>query len=140
MSIIGFLWLVLLRALRSEKGVVVTGPCMSVTARGTYADTITFSKIKGVQYAKTWFKPANPQTGLQTNMRLATALAVAYIQVFTGAQLDAWKAYAQGTGMNWFAKAMEKALDAYIAQLGTATTPVSVTVLGDPPADVWTWT
>lgn len=48
----------------------VTGPLMSVDASGKVADSIVFSKWKGINYVRQWLKPANPQSADQGDQRI----------------------------------------------------------------------
>lgn len=48
---------------------VLTGPLMSLAARGTIGKTLTFGQWKGIQYARTRVVPANPQSSSQTQTR-----------------------------------------------------------------------
>ncbi len=52
--------------------VVLTGPCMSLEARGTLNDTITYAVLGRTAYVKTYFKPANPKSSAQTGTRSMT--------------------------------------------------------------------
>ena len=52
--------------------VVVTGPCMSLEARGTLNDTITYAMLGRTCYAKPHFTPANPRSPAQTGTRCMT--------------------------------------------------------------------
>lgn len=130
----------LLEPLRNSKGVVVTGPCFSLTARGTLAKTVTYSVWKGIAYAKEWFIPANPQSANQTNVRTAFTLLNAYWQATAVGDKALWDAGAAGMGMSGFDLYMQRGMDAYITQLGSSTTPASVVYTGAYPAEVWTWT
>lgn len=47
----------------------VTGPLLSIKARGTIANTITYANWKGIDYARTRVIPANPRSTAQTNTR-----------------------------------------------------------------------
>lgn len=117
----------------------VTGPLLSISARGSIAKTLTFSVWKGIAYCKEWFTPANPQSATQTNMRKALTLAVAYWGTMGQSTKDAYDVGAEGTGKSGFNLYMQRALDQYIIQLGTSTDPLSVSVVGDYPSDVYTW-
>lgn len=46
-----------------------TGPLLSLTASGTIADTLTYSRWKGRPYIRTRVIPANPQTAEQSKTR-----------------------------------------------------------------------
>jgi len=117
----------------------VTGPLFSISASGTVAKSMTFSSWKGISYVREWFTPANPQTAKQTNNRTALSLLVESWQGESGSTQDFWNEDAQGYAMSGFNLYVKKGLKAYIAQLGVDTTPVSVSVAGNPPDDVWTW-
>jgi hypothetical protein len=52
-----------------------TGPMLSLGGSGTIAKTITYSKWKGVPYARQRVIPANPQTTAQTTTRTTFANA-----------------------------------------------------------------
>lgn len=47
----------------------LTGPLLGISARGTIADTITYSAWKGIEYARQRVIPANPQTAPQMEVR-----------------------------------------------------------------------
>jgi len=47
----------------------LTGALFSLAASGTIADTLTFAKWKGIQYARTRVIPANPQSVAQQEVR-----------------------------------------------------------------------
>lgn len=119
----------------------VTGPLLSISARGSVADTLTYSVWKGIAYCKEWFKPANPQSTEQTNIRLAMALSVAFwTGTATQQQKDAYDVGAEGTGKSGFNLCIQRMLDEYISQLGITAQPLSVTNVGDYPSEVITWT
>lgn len=48
----------------------VTGPLLSLDARGKIADAIVFSAWKGVKYVRQWLKPSNPQSAAQGDIRV----------------------------------------------------------------------
>ena len=118
----------------------VTGPLFSMSASGTIGKAVTYGSWKGRPCARTWFIPENPQTAGQTNVRLALALLVAYWQITVSqAQKDAYEVGAQGQGMSGYNLYMKRGMDQYIIQITSAVTPVSVTVAGNYPSDVFTW-
>jgi len=49
--------------------VKLNGPCFSIDASGSIADTITYSKWKGRNYARQRVIPANPKSALQVSVR-----------------------------------------------------------------------
>ena len=120
----------------------VTGPLFSMSASGSVGKAITFANWKGVAYCREWFKPSNPQTANQVNVRTAFALAVAYYGTQSQAVKDAFDAFAEGTGKSGFDHFVGRAMNAYQSQLGSSTTPqsVSATDLTLVPNESWTWT
>lgn len=134
-------WKDLLKPLKNCKGVKLVAPNLSFEASGTIGKIITYAKVRGIKYARSWFKPANPQTSEQVNMRTAVALMVAYWQTPLAAPtVAAYKSGASGTKDTGFSLYMGRGLDAYIAQITVAVTPVSVVVANVYPDDVFTWT
>lgn len=134
-------WDSLLKPLQNCKGVKLVAPNLSFEASGTIAKIITYAKVRGIKYARSWFKPANPQTFKQTSIRLAAAYSVAYWQdTLTQTQKDAYGVGASGTKNTGFSLYVGRCLDAWMTQFGTAETPVSVGVVGNYPDDVITWT
>ena len=54
--------------------VKLTSPCMSIDARGTLGNVLTFAKTGKVNYAKKHFSPANPRSNAQVGIRAMTKL------------------------------------------------------------------
>lgn len=74
----------------------ITGGLLSLDARGSIADTLTFSKSRGVPYARQRVIPSNPQTTAQTSTRTAFKTS-SDIWKNAGSLLRApWTRYAQG--------------------------------------------
>ena len=120
--------------------VKVTGPCFSMSASGTIGKAVTYGSWKGKPWARVWFKPENPQTAKQVNVRTALSLLVTCWQDTVGAdQKAALEAAASGLGMSGYNFYMRRGMDAYISQLGSDTTPVSVVYSGTYPSDSYTW-
>ena len=117
----------------------VTGPLMSLSASGSIGKALTYGKWKGRQWCREWFTPENPSTAAQVNVRTAMTLLIASWQGLAQGNKDAWDAYADPFNMAGVNKYVSRGMDAYVAQLTTAVTPLSVSLVGDPPADVWTW-
>jgi len=121
-------------------GVRLTGPMMSVSASGTFGKAITYAVWKGRAYARTWFRPENPQTPKQVNTRNALVIALAYFQATLGeAQKDAYEAAAAGLGMSGYNLYMRRVLNVYKVDPGNEVPPVAVTVVGNYPVEVITW-
>jgi hypothetical protein len=118
----------------------VTGPLFSMSASGTIGKAITFGSWKGRPWARKWFTPENPQTATQVNVRTALTIAVAVWQdSLSQAQKDALDGAASGLGMSGYNYFMRHAMDEYVDQLGTSTTPVSLVYSGTYPSDTYTW-
>lgn len=117
----------------------VTGPLYSVKASGTVADSFTFGSWKGIAWVRTWFKPANPQSPAQTNNRDALKILVSEWQSASSETKDTYDTFAEGKKQSGFNIFVGRGMKAYISQLGTDTSPSSVTISGDPPDDDYTW-
>ena len=52
--------------------VKLIGPCMSLQARGTLNNVITYAVLGQTCYAKTHFTPTNPNTNAQIGVRIMT--------------------------------------------------------------------
>jgi len=116
-------------------------PLGSFDAKGAIAKGVIFSKWRGINYAKRYFIPANPQSADQTSLRLAFELLVAYYKgTLTQPQKDAYDVGAKGEGYSGFNLYMRQGMNEYISQIGIGTDPVSVSVAGNYPSDVFTWT
>jgi len=120
-------------------GARVSGPLFSMSASGTIGKAVTYGQWKGRQWARVWFKPQNPKSDKQVNVRYAMALLVAYWRTFPAGAKTTWDTYAAPFGMSGFNKTVGRGMDEYVIQITTAVKPVSVTIAGEPPADVWTW-
>ena len=115
------------------------GPLFSLDASGSIAKTIVYSKWKGRNYVRRHTIPYNPQTALQINVRKAMTLLVAFWQSIDQPSQDLYNTEGvkiQLSGFNYFVR---RGMQAYIVQLTSAVEPLSVTVGGIPPAEVWVW-
>jgi len=74
----------------------VTGPLMSMDARGKIADSLVFIGWKGIQTVRQFIIPANPDTDKQKAVRAHMTLAVArwHDVNLTADDKEAWDAYA----------------------------------------------
>lgn len=75
----------------------LTGPLMSMGARGQIGETLVFSRWKGRPYARQYVVPANPQTSGQTTTRNTFAALNAIWRYMPAAAIDAWALYAQNS-------------------------------------------
>lgn len=94
----------------------VYGPCFSIDASGTLADTLTFTKWKGRNVVRERVIPSNPKTGPQTGMRsmmkflsqiwnglstankatwedLADATVISEFNAFTSFNMKRWRSF-----------------------------------------------
>lgn len=117
----------------------VSGPLMSMSASGTVGKALTFGKWKGRPWVREWFIPENPKTVKQVNIRTALTLLIAEWQGEDEPTKTKWDAYAEPFKMAGVNKYVSKGMLAYVAQLTVDVTPLSVSLAGDPPADVFTW-
>lgn len=116
----------------------VTGPLFSMSASGTIGKAVTYGTWKGIPWARVWFRPENPNTAGQYNVRKALSLGVAYWQTLSESAQGEWED-ASPQGMSGYNYYMKRAMDAYIDQLGSSTEPLSVSYTGAPPAETFTW-
>jgi hypothetical protein len=117
----------------------VSGPLFSMTASGALAEALVYSKWKGREYVRQFVIPQNPQTAKQLNVRKAFTLLVEKWQSLGAVVKETWDTFAGQFRCSGFNSFVSRGMEAYVIQLGTSTSPTSVTITGDPPADVWTW-
>jgi hypothetical protein len=85
----------------------LTGPLMSIDARGKLANAMVFIGWKGLKTVRQWVKPANPNTAGQQTIRSYFTSAVAKYHLLTGADKAAWDPRTAGqplSGFNLFVK------------------------------------
>ena len=80
----------------------VSGPLMSFSASGKIADALVFASWKGRDYVRQWFKPGNPQTIKQVNIRTAMTLAVEKWQSQLQAYKDKWNEFGKQNKISGF--------------------------------------
>jgi len=117
----------------------VTGPLFSMSASGSIGNALTYGKWKGREWVREWFSPQNPKTVKQVNVRTALSLLVTLWQSLSEEYQGYWDTYADPFSMSGFNKFVSKGMNAYILDQGVDVVPTSVTVLGDPPAEAFTW-
>ena len=117
----------------------VTGPLFSMSASGTIGDAVTYGSWMGIPWARVWFKPQNPQTAKQVNVRDALIIALAYWKALPEAEQEKWNVIASGTGMSGYNKMMKNGLKAYALDPGVEVPPTSCTYTGEPGVEVWAW-
>lgn len=81
----------------------LTGPLLSMGARGSLGKTMVMSKWRGVAYARQHVVPTNPNTLAQQTVRKTFALLREMWKIAPAPVLDVWNAFAQGrpfTGVN----------------------------------------
>lgn len=105
----------------------VTGPFLSLDARGTLADTMTGSFWRGINYIRARVVPHNPKSVAQTAIRdvLTDGVSKWRFGAIAGSDKNWWNTYAKGLGESGFNRFMR----AYVAvnySLGTVVTPQAI--------------
>ena len=94
----------------------VTGPLLSVDARGKVADTIVFSYWRGQHYVRRWLKPNNPNTAAQQSQRASMAYAMdLWHNPLLASDRAGWADYQSGqpiSGVNQFIREVVLAYNA----------------------------
>jgi len=117
----------------------VTGPLFSMNASGQIGKALVFAAWKGRNYVREYFIPQNPQSATQVNVRTAMTLLSKIYSGLSSAQKEALETAAAALNMSGMSLMMKRGMEAYVDQLTTAVTPVSVTPSGTYPSDVYTW-
>lgn len=81
----------------------LTGPLLSLDARGSIFGTIVYSAWKGLNYARLSVTPYNPKSAYQTGIRDTLTWGVLYFTkggYVADAQKTWWNTYAEGTNMS----------------------------------------
>jgi hypothetical protein len=110
--------------------VKVTGPFLSLDARGTLADTMTGSYWRGVNYIRSRVVPHNPKSDAQTAIRtvLADGVSKWRFGVIASSDKDFWNSYAKGLAESGFNRFMR----AYVAGNYSEGEIVTPQVIPDP--------
>lgn len=82
----------------------VNGPLLSFGAEGKIGDTIVFAKWKGIDYARQYVKPANPQTVAQQANRTRFAFLREMYKLAPAQVRLPWQAFAEGRPFTDFNK------------------------------------
>lgn len=82
--------------------VKLAGPCMSIDASGTLANTIVFSKWKGRPYARSRVVPSNPKSGGQVGMRSMFAFLAQQWAGLTAGNQATWEDRAEAASVSPF--------------------------------------
>lgn len=93
----------------------VTGPLMSIDARGKLANAIVFMGWRGINTVRQWVKPANPNSAAQQAIRGDFSDAVTLHKSLPADDKAAWSAKAAGlslSGYNMFIRKVVNALQA----------------------------
>lgn len=98
----------------------VTGPLMSVDARGKIANALVFMGWKGLNTVRQWVVPANPRTGLQGDMRLIFGGLGRATRVIVGTSAYAIDARAVAGPQQTFVSEFVKFLTANVVPTATA--------------------
>lgn len=104
----------------------VTGPFLSLAARGTVANTLTASFWRGISYIRERVIPHNPRSDKQVAIRsvLTDGVSKWRFGVITAEQKERWNSYAKGQEYSGFNRFMEKYIEAnYDKVAGTKVSP-----------------
>ncbi len=80
----------------------VTGPLFSLDASGKFADSLVFTKWKGINTVRQYAKPTNANTARQKAVRNSFTAASALYQNLLGADKEAWKLRSAGLPMSGY--------------------------------------
>ena len=72
----------------------ITGPLLSLSASGTIASSMTYSRWKGIGYVRQRVIPANPNTAAQQGTRQTFSWLNAVARQMDANLMEAWEAYA----------------------------------------------
>ncbi len=88
----------------------VTGPFLSLDARGTIADTITGSFWRGINYIRARVIPHNPKSDAQVAVRtvLTDGVSKWRFGLIAGSDKNWWNSYAKGLGESGFNRFMRQ--------------------------------
>lgn len=108
----------------------VTGPFLSLDARGTLANTMTGSFWRGINYIRERVIPHNPKSTCQTVIRgvLTDGVSKWRFGLITQVNKNWWNTYAKGLGESGFNRFMRK----YLEDNYNSCTEVSPQVLAIP--------
>lgn len=110
--------------------VKVTGPFLSLDARGSLADTLTASVWKGINYIRQRVVPHNPKSAEQTAVRATMTDGVSKwrFNVVTQLQKNFWNTYAKGLAESGFNRYIRR----YIQENFDGTIKVAVPIMPPP--------
>ncbi len=108
----------------------VTGPFLSLDARGTIASTLTASAWKGINYIRSRVIPHNPNSVSQQAIRTVMTDGVSRWRFngVSGLKKDFWNSYAKGLGESGF----NRFIRMYVGSNYSAGTVVTPAVIPDP--------
>jgi|SRR3972149_10432145 len=108
----------------------VTGPFLSLDARGTLADTMTGSFWRGINYIRVRVVPHNPRSTAQVAVRDTLTDGVSKWRFGTISQLhkNYWNTYAAGLGESGFNRFMRQ----YVSQNYSGGSQVTPQVIPNP--------
>jgi len=91
----------------------LTGPLLSLTARKTIADTVTYLLSRGISVARQRVIPANPNTTAQQTARNLLKDTVAYLVADVSAESAIWKIIARESnrGETWLSRAVRASME-----------------------------
>jgi len=89
----------------------VTGPLFSIDASGKFADSLVFSKWKGLNIVRQYSKPSQNTTAKQEAVKKSFSAATAMYQRLSGEDKDAWNVRASGSPMSGYNLFVKKVME-----------------------------
>lgn len=119
----------------------VNVPLGDPDAHGTFCTTVTWSRYRGKTSLKKKprYKDTYAPTDKQKNPRKAMSLLAKSWKTESTAYKETWNTYGATIDQSGYIAYTSRGIDEYITQLGADTTPASVSVSGNPPAETWLW-
>ena len=105
----------------------VNAPLLSISASGQFAKAIVYASWKGINYAREYFVPSNPQSAAQVVIRGYFSSAVTAWKGATQVIKDAWTKYASDNGlqMSGYNLFVQKYVDFMVGSAGTPPTVIN---------------
>jgi hypothetical protein len=105
---------------------VTHGPLFSLDARGSIANTLTYSKQRGQTYTKIWKAPANPQSPRQVGQRVAISFITKQWANLAAIDKATWEPLALQTHTTPYHAYLAFNARRWAAQLPPSTTPFTL--------------
>ncbi len=91
----------------------VTGPLFSMDASGKFADSLVFSKWKGINYVRKYAKPGGNRSINQKEINSLFSTAVKMYKTLSGQDKEAWNLRAANSPMSGYNMFIKKVMNAF---------------------------